>query len=339
MKELKRVDFHIHYNPINEKTAYDAIEIAAQRNVIAVSILARSQISENFDMFIRYGKEKGVDVIPGIEFLAKKGSESVDLILLGFDPKNREIKEYFGKDYYSKDKKDQNCKLAFHQRTFLESKGFSFKDMNFDQKILFDKLLSGEFSEKAFNFCWIVSTLSQNFSLIEDLKKENWQKWREIVDKYGRLPNYIEDPKKLDAKLLYLTYFDVNKEGYVEVRTDLHTILDVIHRAGGVVLYSPEGKFNKKLWAEIIEDGIDGIMGWHSGYLGANGKNIPDIPRKEIINTRKKGLLVLGGSDYQQLDWELGIGNGDLYISPLRYKEFLSYIRNKNNGNIPWEKK
>ncbi len=338
MSERRRVDFHVHYNPADEQTAYDAIRIAKERNVIAMTILARSQVSENTTEFIKYGESIGVHVVPGVEFLARVETTSIDLIFLGFDPQSSELKEYFGNKYSNKEKGDANKRLAKFQREFLEGKGYLYDGLDEKQIELFQKLNSGELSEKAFPFCWIAASLPENFHLVEKLKVELPEEWKRINLKYGKMPNYIDDPKKLDAKLMYNHYFAVGKEGYYEVRTEAKKIIPVIHRAGGVAIYSPEGEFKIEIWKELQKAGIDGIMAWHAGILGANGRDVPDISKDVVVKARKVGLLVLGGSDYQQLDWELGIGNGNMFVSPKRYEELITYIKNKNNGVLPWKK-
>src|SRR5258708_2132532 len=304
MSERPRVDYHVHYNPADEKTAYTAIEIAKKRNVVAMTILARSQVSDNTEDFIKYGESIGVDIVPGVEFLGRNGQYSVDFILLGFDPQNKELKQYFGKD-----DNNQNKKRAEFQRNFLRTKGFSFSELDQSQELLLCKLLAGELSEKAINFCNIVAGIETNSELLCQLKEENSIEWKNVQEKYGSKLNF-SDPVKLTGKFLYNLYFQVDKEGYQEVRTDSKTIIDVVHRAGGVVLYSPEGEYKSEIWENLQNEGIDGIMAWHAGKLGANGKDVPDISKKTIINARKSELLVLGGSDYQQKDWEIGIGNG-----------------------------
>lgn len=328
----KRVDFHIHYNPADERTAYDAIKIASERNIIAMTVLARSEISGNIDAFIEYGEDLGVTVVPGVEFLAKLGDESVNFILLGFNHNNEKIKEYFGRDGIS-----QNKKRAHFQRDFLISKGFILEGLDDDKRILLARLLSGEISEKAINFCNIVASLPVNVDVINELKTNYYFDWQSTVNRYGNKLNY-SDPIKLCGKFLYEHFFQVGCEGYQEVRTDSKKVIEFVHHAGGVVLYSPEGEFRMTHWKDLLSQEVDGIMAWHAGLIGANGKNIPDIQRNVIIETRRKGLLVLGGSDYQQKDWEIGIGNGNMYISPKRYLEFMNYIKRKNGGNIPWLK-
>ncbi len=327
-----RVDFHIHYDPMDEKSAFSAIDVAQKRNVIAMTLLARSEVSPNFSRFIDYGDKRGVEVVPGVEHLVVEKGKSIDLICLGFNPYDQNIQEYFGQQAG----RLQNIRFAKFQINFLESKGFDLSNLSAEQFDLLKRILHGEITEKAIKLCEIVSGVETNHILIERLKRENQKEWSEVVDKYSHMPNYKGDRRRLTAKFLWTVFFDVDKEGFIPISKNTEKVINIVHSAGGVVLYSPEGSFNQEIWDKLKGIGIDGVMAWHAAGLGQSGRNVPDVPWSVARECRKRQLLILGGSDYQQKDWEIGVGNGNMYINPRRYEELKNYLRLRNNGDLPW---
>ncbi len=332
----RRVDYHVHYNPLNERTAYMAIDLARDFGVASMTVLARSEISDNLRDFIDYGDKNGVEVIPGVEYMAKLDGKRVDLICLGFDYEHTDIRKLFGKEEGRK----ENAEIASTQKNFLEEKGLSFKNIkDINDQDLLKKLLNGETSEKAINFCEIIARNPNNKKLIDALVRDNWDTWNFTNSYCMTLPDYQERPDRIDGKFLYNLYFRVNGPGYVPVQSDVSKIVNAIHNAGGVVLYSPEGRFDPIIWENLQKEGLDGMMAWHGGKLGMKGENEEiDIPLNVIAQARRRNLLILGGSDYQQKDWKLGEGNGQLFISPSRRADLVDYIIARNNGKIPWVK-
>ena len=157
------------------------------------------------------------------------------------------------------------------------------------------------------------------------------------------MPNYKGNLRRQHGKFLYQLFFDIGMSGYnlimknVDEVGSVQKVLEVVHQAGGVVLYSPEGNFREDIWQELRKLGIDGIMAWHGGRLGFNMEN-RDIPCGTIKCAIRDKLLILGGSDYQQKDWLVGSGDGRLQMSMRRSKDLFDYLKIKNNGKIPWER-
>ena len=52
-----------------------------------------------------------------------------------------------------------------------------------------------------------------------------------------------------------------------------------------------------------------------------------ELPRQSVVRIRKMGLLTLGGSDYDpdKNDWQIGKGDGEMYISLKRMTDYLKY--------------
>lgn len=314
-----RTDFHIHYTDVS---AREVLEEAKKNGLSSVALVGRAEISKDIKELINYGERLGIRVFSGVEYLAKIGeSEFVELICLAFDPNHPKIKKYFGKD--SEKQIKLNIEVARKQKELLERKGFTFEGMDINQKNLLSDLLAGKIAEKAIRFCELVTSNKANYDKVRQLIGNHPTEWKEINTTYSEKPGYKGFPTRLQSKFLWSFFFATGREGYVPVLTSASEIINSIHAAGGVVLYSPEGEFNEAIWNKLVEFGVDGIMGWHGGKL--------EIHKDTIRTARQKGLLILGGSDFNpsKNDWQIGVGAGELYISLRRHEELDRYLANK----------
>ncbi len=311
---MERVDFHVHYENGEIFNSKYIFEEAKRNNVVALALVGRLELSDDLDRYINIGKNFDVKVFAGVEYPVHVENTLVDLVFIGFDHTNVEIKNLFGKCERKKD----NSRVALLQKMFLENEGFMIEGSSDETRDLLTQLLNGEISEKAISFCKIAVNNANNKEKLESLKVERKHLWDETCEKYFGRSGYKEY-QSIEAKFIWKNYFDFGKPGFLPVQVDVKNILEGVHNAGGVALYSPEGKFDRKIWGTLCNFGIDGIMGWHGGKL--------EIDTKTIAETRIKGLLVLGGSDYHpgKKEWKVGIGNGDMYISIRRMIDFDNY--------------
>lgn len=309
-----KADFHVHYD---DQTALEIIREAAKNKVFVLGLVGRLDVSDHFEEYRVFGGKLGVKVVPGVEYLAKVDETHTDLIALDFDPSHPAILDYFG--HNEKRQVKLSREIALKQKRFLEDKGFIVEGKDEGDQVLLQSLLMGEVAEKAIRFCNIVTKNALNRDLIERLKKENSEMWKYVREKYSDRPGYKERLWDLESKFLWLMYFPPGKGGYIPVLTPAEKIIKAVHEARGVALYSPEGSFNENDWDKLIELGIDGIMAWHADKI--------EVDRKTLINTRSKGLLVLGGSDYNPNlnHWQVGVGQGGMYISARRYLDLKRY--------------
>jgi len=311
------VDFHVHYKPEREESAYDAIDLAVEANVKHIALLARSEVSPNFNQFKMYGETVGVKVETGVELCTSLSDQEVGLVGLGFDDTN-DIQSWLGNDM----KKQKSARLAKKQLSFLQSQGFNFDNLNGHGRLL-SNLLSGEVTEKAINFCKIASDIPENAEVIKSIQ-ENSPLWTKVKEDFGDKPEYKD---VLVAKFLYYNYFAHGKPGNNTPKTGTKDAVERIQRNGGVALYSPEGNFNIDTWNKLKDIGIDGIMAWHGDKMELDFNMVKEI--------RSDGFLVLGGSDYQERDWKVGTGSGAMYISERRGAELSErLISNKEVSNV-----
>lgn len=314
-----RVDYHIHFS---EESVESVIKEAKDAGIVAMALIARLEMPDDFSRLRETGNSHGIDTLLGVEFLGEVNGDYVDILTIGFDPANDGIQEIFSRTA----KIERDIQIAEIQKTFLEEQGFTFDDLTSKQDIeLLEQVLRGEIPEKAINYCRLVAGSHANNQKIEGLKQKHPLNWEDISTSLSHLPSYQDKQTALEAKFLYDLYFSPGKKGHLRYKhlTSqglLGKIIDVTHDAGGVVLYSPEGAFKEKAWEELIEMGIDGIMGWHGGRL--------ELEKDVIKNIRSKGLLVLGGSDHDPSKdhWQIGSGNGVMQMSPRRHEELKEYL-------------
>lgn len=311
------VDLHVHYT---EETVYSIIDTAKQKNVRAIALVGRLQISDNFDKFQSYGQEQGVDIISGVEYTVRINGCRSDLIALGFENNHHRTRSYFGIE----EQMELNRVIAAHQEEFLKTNGFKFANLLEYELELLERLRTGKESEKAIKFCQLVVRSKVNAGLIEELKCNYNQDWQQVIYDNGQKEWYKNNPDALDAKFLYTIYFHFGKPGYIEVTGLPSNTIDAIHDSGGVVLYSPEGNFRQDVWEKLQDYNIDGIMGWHGSYL--------ELPYSITKSALRQNMLILGGSDYHPHlnEWQVGDGDtGTLFISPRRYEELKQKLAKK----------
>jgi hypothetical protein len=333
-----KVDFHVHYDPLDKKSPFSVIDQASAKKVVAIGLLARGEISPDYEEFVRYGAEKDVSVVPGLEYVASINGMSVDLVCLGFDYQSPDILKYFGRDEI----RGRNSRLALIQKKFLESEGFTFDNLGDDDTILLNKLLAGETTEKAIHFCEIAATTNENEKVVNKYLLDRKEEYRVFENEYSNNETYVGSKRKLIGKFLYQEYFASGKKGFNYAVEKLGSfvrkaseVIDSVHSAGGVVLYSPEGNFSHENYTKLEALNIDGIMCWHGGGLGMN-KGKPDVPVDILRKLIRSGKLILGGSDFQNKEWDLGEGEGDMYINPRRHEDLTNYIKARNKNNLPW---
>ena len=308
-------DFHVHAGQDHETL----IDKAASRNLKVITWTGRGEIPSNTTQAVEYGQQKGVQVLPSVEYPARVlDGVTADLIAIGFNPKSAEIQEYFGRD---EEKQTWiNKQVARLQFDFLSSAGFDFEWLSEDDRREMDEMMAGNISDKAFRFCRIVATLPQNQSTLSQLKAAQHDSWNKIHQEYIDKPGYKTFPVLIDAKFLWYIYFRPGAPGYKSyesVITPSHRIIEAVHKADGIVLYSPEGKFSQDIYSKLVSDGIDGVMGWHGSRL--------ELTKGQIRQIRHDELIILGGSDYdpEKNDWQIGSGSGSLWMSPGRLAEYL----------------
>lgn len=327
-EKLGRADFHVHYKPWRPETAFAAIDMAKENNIVVLGLLARGEVAKDFNSYVHYGRKRGIKVIAGTEVVTQINGQSVDIICL--TPKQNH--PAFRKLFDPRVLREHNKKVAQAQSEFLELEALVIDPINEADEKTLDRVMSGRSLEKAIYLCRVVAANPINQEIIEAMKKEDSGLWQRVYDKYHWRPDY-QKQEYLEAKFLYQLLFAIGGRGHDAVNqqiggglhNSIEEVLEKVHKSGGVVLWSPEGNYNEALLKCLLDKGIDGIMGWHATELGCNGNEI-DIPIAQIKRLRKMGKLVLGGSDYQGGDFQLGTGKDDrMYISHRRRKDLEDY--------------
>lgn len=330
------VDFHVHYSgktaqgteeEIAEATVVTVKKIitdAANKGLCAIALVGRAEIIDNFEQFRAIAEARRIELIPGVEYTVSVHTPNsdkpfhVDLINLGFIPEHPSVRQYFGKE----EMLAQNSDIARKQKDFLQSQGMQFEGISDQDDELMERLLAGKITEKAIKFCQVSVRNDRNSELVELLKRKYVADWQKVIELYSGKKGY-ETLEELDAKFLWWIYFRIGQPGHIPVQSDSKKIVSAIHEAKGISLYSPEGEYNQSVWNTLQDQEIDGLMAWH-------GKRL-EIPRNVIWAARKSGLLILGGSDYnpEKNDWQIGEGDGSMFISSKRLDEYKAYMSRK----------
>lgn len=336
-KERNQTDFHIHYYPDKVLRARESngnqdqfdlntnltIQKIIDSKIKYVGIVGRAgagtqavteEIKRKLEAF-------GVSSIFGMEyhsllperFRTLTPTGLLDLVCLGFDHDAQDIK-----DLYSS---ERNAKLAVKQIDKLKEMGFNLEPKTDQQKAIIDDMVNGKVVNKN-------DFLAQ---LIAELDAENKSKILELEKKYGpitpndRKENGFSPLKNWLWRLLFRASDGIAFE-YYQTQTD--KLIEIVHQAGGVVLYSPEEKFNDEIFGFLLNNNIDGVMGWHGGKL-------EEVPKNWICVLRKMGKLVMGGSDFDPVknDWQPGVGRGQMFLSLRRGKEFFEYLAKQKDKN------
>jgi hypothetical protein len=307
-------DFHVH---CTEQTAHSVIDLADRRGIAVLGLVQRVALSPNITEFVEYGKSKGVRVLPGVEFVVALDDKRVDLIALGFNPDHPLADEHFN----SNRRNEKNRVIAAGQLEFLQGQGFNFDNTDPKQTKLKQDLLQGLILEKAISWCRLAAQIEVNAPVIENLKNIFSTEWNEVVTKYTGKPGY-ETAQQLDAKFLWTTLFAPGRPGFVPVNNNVRVreLVEAVHQSGGIILYSPEGRFSEQTFQRLtIDYHIDGVYGWHGPDC--------DLTDEQIDYIESQGQLVLGGSDYdpEKNDWQIGIAKGGTEKSLQTVKQKLRY--------------
>lgn len=325
MKE--RADFHVH---LGDRCDQDILNEASLHQVKVMAILDRGIVrTAHLRLFITSGKQEGMTVLPGVECLTEiTYSDKIvpqELLGLGFDLNHPEIYRNFdprGEIYSQKHQR----KVEF-QKSFLESAGFSLNHTQ-ENAQQWQTINGGEVLDTAIRLCKIVASDHQNSHYFLTHQPE-------INDHLKKRPQDLEG---IEAKYLYWTFFAPSQPGFRKWQLDSQTIIDTIHKAGGVVIvphptfrHKPNGIEPVRLLNTLFDLGIDGIEGWDA-----------DLLDKELArHALAKGKIVVGGSGRDATYYSnriLGKGDVDkqrMYISPRRLEDIKEYKQKHNLVSYP----
>jgi len=316
MKELEnRSDFHAHIT--SEEDALTLIDKAIEANVKSIALIGRGVLPDNTDSIISKAQDHELDLYFGVEDIFNINGQRKDFIILNINPNNQEIK-----DLYSHDKiRGSSLKVLDKQIAFLEARGFRVWAHDEDSETMLEKLRAGEIYEKAITLCRIVCSNPENDEVLERL----WAVYgRTFADQYSNSSFDLSGPS---PKFVWWLYFAVGKPGYFNNERSPRHVAKVAHEAGGLLIFSPESEDPNSEIIKVLDgrEYIDGVMGWHGDKFS--------LSRDTVRWLRVRGKVIFGGSDYNPLregeegQWLVGIGKGEMFISPKRYERELRIRR------------
>lgn len=325
-------DFHVHFNGSIED-GIEVIDRAARCGASIIAMLEKQMATEPkvVKVLREYGEKKKVEVLSGMELVAvDEGREDyVDLIAIGIDTSSTSISDWLSKEAKQIARKERMAGIKVE----LEEMGFTFPPIDNgteDDDPRQNELFAGLNTSNGLTFgkiLWSASSNGQKLNTVqfEDLKNEYPRAWNKTKQKcFTPESNYTEKKPNFDEEyiygtLMYHALFDVGQRFTDRNHANSTDTIQRIHTAGGLAFYSPEGKFEPDLMEQLILDGIDGIFAYHGTKMGyeieeAEGHRKISIPSRYLRSYRERGLLILGGSDFQGKDWEVGSGIGDMAI-------------------------
>ncbi len=316
---VNKADFNIHYTDL---TALETIRKAKEKQLQIISLVRRSEISDLLSEYVDFGKQIGIEVISGLEYVISNNELKCGILCLGFDSQDNIIRKYFGKP----ETEEKSAQIAQRQKHFLENECFTFNYLLGYEAELLSNLLAGKITEKAIRFCQLAVRSGENENRVNQLMAENYKLWEAVKEEYQRLPGYFGNMDALKAKFLWKLYFDLGKPGSIRTGAHWKEVINAIHNSGGIALYLPDKSFEVNTWRILVDGGIDGVLAWHGDKV--------KLDKETIKKIKKSGLLVLGGSDYDPYKKTWPMSNSSMIEYPGMYKEFIAYLnkmRSKKN--------
>lgn len=314
--QISPVDLHVHAMTIDQ--ALSVVRLASEKKVKHVAILQRAGFvfSGSEEKEIVEGGPELENVFFGTEYTCEVvGGRRADLIALGADPESEDMRSLQQRLV------DWNAQALDLQAVKLSELGFEFNTDELSK--LRNEVTSRSQPERAWGIAQLAVGNKVNLDLARTITGSEWElKRNDFVGKYsGDL---------LEAKLYWYFFLSPQSANYIPAgppEISSKNFIAIVHKAGGIVAYSPERNFDKLVWEELQDQGVDGIYAWHGGAMGVgDGKSI--LSQEDILEARRKKLLVLGGGDYdpKKNDWQIGEGMGGMYISPRRVSELKEQL-------------
>ena len=94
-KKIDRADFHIHYT---DNTVLDILDEAKEKGIKYLALIQRLNIPTNVGKNLELGKERGINLVLGVEFSTKILNKYSDFIALGFDYDSQNVRKYWGEE-------------------------------------------------------------------------------------------------------------------------------------------------------------------------------------------------------------------------------------------------
>lgn len=313
----KLVDLHVH--GWGDQRDFDIIDRASNAQISAIAIGKRAGgVMKNYSELTEYANQKGIKLLTLSEFNIKlPWGTRTDLVAIAFDPNHPEIIQW------KENAKVWNVSAAIEQIEYLESLGISFNSLDNKQKEDLETIKEGCDPERGGSLSFLAVQSGENIRIVERYLNLDKEKLLTLEKKYeGK--TYLKGNVKL-AKYLWEICFSAEGVCRFSPQPPTHDIYRFIHtmkKAGGVVLYSPEGKFDIKAWGYLRSKNCDGIMGWHANTL------FDEIPLRVAISFLKEKRPILGGSDFDPIkdDWQIGCGKGKMKIDERVLKTLDQYL-------------
>jgi len=314
---ISSVDFHIHgLTPEDTKTS---IATSREMGLSAIAVIYRTQLPQQLPFSSpEFSPTPELTILTGIEYSPRFHGQLIDVLLLGFNHSDSQIRKYFG----SENQTQHNIDIANKQKEFLERQGLITVPQNPEDETKYSHLLAGDISAKAITWCQIISHHPDNRTHIDKSKRQHWQKF--VTQHSG---------DQSEEKFLYWLFFAAGKPGYIPVQLEIDQVAQTVHAAGGVVIYSLEPKNHESVPDSLIEkiannSSFDGVSAWHGEHFL--------LTKSQVKMLTQADKTIIGGSDYDPAKkhlpnpWNIATGNNRyMYISKRTGEKFLRWLNQR----------
>ncbi len=277
---MKKVDLHMHSKCSDGKySGYELIDFAVKNNTSAISITDHDTISVYTDDLFEYAKDKGVELISGIEFSTRtKDKKKYHIVGLCIDYKNQEMLKVLEK-------------LKQERFDYLEKAVNLFKELGFD------------FDRSYVSFEDGVPTKAHIARGIINCEN-NLEKLKSI---FGKMPT---EGQLIETYMLRGQKACVDQDSSITPKD----AIDLIHKSGGVAIlahpasYVIAGDVAEDFIKNLIDLGIDGLENINIQFN--RSKNDEEVDMVDFFTklAKENNLLQSGGSDFHS-HGHAGLGN------------------------------
>lgn len=295
----KIIDLHIHTNLSDGALSpKQIIEESSNKGLKTISITDHDTIEAYNNHIINYAKNKGINLIPGVEISTKTNKCGIHVLGYNFDINNKELKE-----------KLSLLRNARHDYLYNVSKKLNelgYK-VNVEELDKIDAVTKAHISRDVIN-----NPINKNL----------------LIKEFGYIPEMGE---------FIETIMNEGCKAYVKKETITpKEAAELIRKAGGKVIlahpvaYQNEDNLTEENIIEIINDmKADGIESYYI-YTNRDNKKEIDIDKWNKI-AKKLNLITTIGSDFHKYDEvhvKLGFVEEEINITKEKIEEILENLNN-----------
>jgi predicted metal-dependent phosphoesterase TrpH len=263
--QKKLLDLHLHSFLSDGMKGIDEVVRQARRLNLAVISLTDHNTIAGVKKIIKFGEERGIIVIPGIEIYTRYKGYTLHLLGYNFDIDNSYLNNAL--------KKNQKAEIKRVKKIISKFKGLGLKIAWPDVQ----KRIGSKFID-AGHIASVLLDFPQNIILLD------------------KLLGGLAGSKKDAIQLIIKEYINQAKPAYAPLACfTLKQAIKMIHGAGGFIILGHPGQtfgyLNEKILKNLIKNGLDGLEAISRHHLPKQDKYYLEL-------AKKYDLRVTGGTDW-----------------------------------------